>query len=182
MKPPRFVRPLTAAEAAGVEELFRHGPNARTRRRAQAIRLSAKRYPVPQIAEILGCNPQSVHNWLTAFESDGVAALSDKPRPGAPPKATADYRRQLVEAVRQNPHDLGYPFTVWTVLRLRAHVARRTGILLSEARVRQILKQEGLVCKRPKHSLAAKRDGDAFAAVRGLLDELKKSPWNPVPV
>lgn len=181
MTPHRFVRSLTPEEQQEVEDLFRHGPNARTRRRAEAVRLSAKGYPVPEIADILGCNPQSVHNWLNAFEQQGTAGLIEKPRSGRPAVATGDYRRRLVEAVQADPRVFNYPFSVWTVTRLRAHVARETGILLGETRVRQIMKEEGLVFKRPKHTLAEKRDPKAFAEVQAILDHLKKSPWNLAP-
>ena len=181
MRTPRHVRSLTAAESDRIDQLFRYGPNARTRKRANAVRLSALDYSVPQIAEILGCNQQSVHNWITAFEQGGIGALHDKPRSGRPVKADADYRQLLVDSIRANPHDLGYPFTVWTITRIRAHMARETSVLLSETRVRDIMKQEDLVFKRPKHSLKDKRDEDAFAAVRDLLDQAKKSPWNPIP-
>jgi putative transposase len=181
MKPPRFVRPLTAKQRCQVEELFHRGPNARVRRRTQAVRLSAMGYSVSQIVEILGCSRQTVHNWLNAFEARGCEGLFDKPRSGRPVTATVDYRSRLVQAVRTNPRDFSYPFTVWTVTRLRAHMAKEMNILLSESRVRQIMKQEGLAFKRPKHTLAKKRDEDAFAGVRDLLDQAKKSPWNPVP-
>ncbi len=181
MKPPRFVRSLRAEERRQVEALFRRGPNARVRRRAQAVRLSAMGYSAPRILEILGCNRQSVHNWLNAFEAGGCDALFDKPRSGRPATATVDYRWRLVRAVKTNPRDLSYPFTVWTVTRLRAHMAKEMNVLLSESRVRQIMKEEGLVFKRPKHTLAGKRDEDAFAEVRDILDRAKKSAWNPVP-
>jgi len=181
MKPHRFVRRLSRREAEEIEQLCRRGADARTRRRAQAVRLSAKTYPVPEIADILVCNQSSVHNWLDRFESGGVAALADRPRSGRPPVATVDYRRRLVEAVDQDPTELGYPFTVWTVIRLRAHLARELGVLLGASRVRQIMKEEGLVFKRPKHTLAEKRDSQAFAEVQAILDGLKKKPWHPVP-
>lgn len=181
MKPPRFVRSLTAKQRRQIEELFQRGPNARVRRRAQAVRLSAMGYAVGQIVEILGCNRQTVHNGFNAFEAGGCDALFDKPRSGRPARATVDYRSRLVQAVKVNPRDLSYPFTVWTVTRLRAHMAKEMNILLSESRVRQIMKEEGLVFKRPKHTLVNKRDEDAFAEVRDILDRAKKSPWNPVP-
>ena len=181
MKPPRFVRPLARKEKQAVEELFRKGPNQRVRKRAQAIRLSAKGYPVSQVKEILGCNTQSVHNWFNAFEAGGIEALFDKPRSGRPAMATPDYRTRLVQAIKTNPKKLGYPFTVWTLIRIRAHMAKEMDILLSESRVRQIMKEEGLVFKRPKHTLSHKRDEDAFAEVRDLLDHVKKTPYNPWP-
>jgi transposase len=182
MKPTHFVRFLAKKDEMEVEDLFRHGPNMRTRQRAQAVRLSAMGYTAPTITGILGCHPQSVHNWLNAFDSGGVQALLDKPKSGRPLIATPDYRVRLVKAVKTNPKDLGYPFTVWTVTRLRAHLAMELRILLGDSRLRQIMKEEGLVFKRPKHSLEGKRDPKAFAEIKGILDALKKKPWNPVAV
>ncbi len=54
-------------------------------------------------------------------------------------------------------------------------MAREVKILLSESRVRQIMKEEGLVFKRPKHTLAQKRDKEAIAEVRGILEQVKKT-------
>jgi len=181
MKSHRFVRRPSLAKKRRIEDVFRRGPNHRVRRRANAVRLSLLGYAVPQITEVLGCNPQSVRNWFDAFESGGADALFDKPRSGCPPKATPDYRARLVESVKTSPSEFGYPFTVWSVVRLRAHMAREMDILLGDGRIRQIMKEEGLVFKRPKHSLKGKRDPKAFATVKRHLDELKKSPWNPVP-
>jgi len=181
MRPQRFIRTLTKIERQEIEKLFRRGPNNRARKRAQAIRLSAMGYTVTQIIQILGCNRQSIHNWFDLFEAQGCQELYDKPRSGRPVTATVDYRKRLVEAIKTNPRKMGYPFTVWTLTRIRAHMAREMKILLSESRVRQIMKEEGLVFKRPKHTLAQKRDKDAFAEVQDILERVKKSPWNPVP-
>ncbi len=181
MRPQRFIRTLTKIEGQEIEQLFRRGPNNRVRKRAQAIRLSAMGYTVTQIVERLGCNRQSIHNWFDLFEAQGYQGIYDKPRSGRPVIATVDYRMRLVEAIKTNPRKMGYPFTVWTLTRIRAHMAREIRILLSESRVRQIMKEEGLVFKRPKHTLAQKRDKDAFAEVQDILEQLKKSQWNPVP-
>lgn len=181
MLPHRFVRPLTPVESRRIEDLFRTATQPSVRRRANAIRLSALGYTVRQIAEVVGCTRQTVRNCFDYFESGGVDALFDSPRSGRPPVATADYRARLVEAVKTSPKELGYPFTVWSVARLRAHMAREMDVLISGTRVRQIMKEEGLVFKRPKHTLKGKRDEDAFRAVRGLLDQFKKGHWNPIP-
>lgn len=182
MKPQRFIRTLTKQERQDIENLFRKGRGNRVRKRANAIRLSALGYSVTQISEILGCNRQSIHNWYDAFELQGCQGLFDKNRSGRPPTATPDYRNRLIEVIKANPKDMGYPFTVWTITRIRAHMAREMGILLSESRVRQIMKEQALVFKRPKHTLAKKQDKDAFATVRYILDKAKKGHWNPVPM
>lgn len=180
MKPQRFIRSLTKKERQDVEQLFRKGRSNRVRTRANAVRLSAMGYSVTRISEVLGCNRQSIHNWFDAFETQGCQGLFDKHRCGRPPIATPDYRNRLIEVIKANPKDMGYPFTVWTITRIRAHMAREMSILLSESRVRQIMKEQGLVFKRPKHTLAKKQDKDAFASVRDILEQAKKGHWNPV--
>ncbi len=138
MRPQRFIRDLTKTERQEVENLFRHEPNNRVRKRAQAIRLSAMGYTVTQIVEILGCNRQSIHNWFDLFEAQGCQGIYDKPRSGRPVIATVDYRNRLVEAIKTNPRTMCYPFTVWTLTRIRAHMAREIRILLSESRVHKL--------------------------------------------
>jgi hypothetical protein len=51
-------------------------------------------------------------------------------RAGRPIVATAEYRVSLVKAIKTSPRDLGYPFTVWTITRIRAHMAREMKTLL----------------------------------------------------
>ena len=53
MKPHRFVRRPSPASKRRIEDLFRRGPGHRVRRRANAVRLSAMGYTVPQITEVL---------------------------------------------------------------------------------------------------------------------------------
>ncbi|MBW8040679.1 MAG: helix-turn-helix domain-containing protein [Planctomycetes bacterium] len=89
MSPQRFIKTLTKTDRQEVEKLFRCGPNNRTRKRAQAIRLSAMGYTITQIVEILGCNRQSIHNWFDIFETQGYQGLCDRPRFGKPVTATA---------------------------------------------------------------------------------------------
>lgn len=181
MRPPRKLRPLTDDERAEVEELRRRDPRHRVRQRASAVRLGSLGYQVRQIAEVLGAGFQTVHGWFDAFEAGGVAGLFDRPKPGAPPKAGPDYRQKLREALAARPPELGYPFTTWSVARLRAHLARAAGVLLGEDRLRQLVKAEGYEFRRPKHTLKNKRDAAAFAEVKGALDALEKKPWVPTP-
>lgn len=98
MRPQRFIRKLTKKERQEIENLYRKGQNNRVRKRAQAIRLSAMGYAVPQILEILGCNYQNIHNWFNSFEQHGLQGLFDRPHNGRPVIADADYISRLVPA------------------------------------------------------------------------------------
>jgi len=80
MKPQRFIKTLTKTERQEIEKLYHHGPNNRVRKRAQAIRLSAMGYTVTQVAQILGFNRQSIHNWFNLFQAQGSIGFYDKHR------------------------------------------------------------------------------------------------------
>ena len=70
--------------------------------------------------------------------------------------------------------ELGYNFAIWTIDRLRAHLAKETGIELSESRLRALLKRKGYRYRRPKRDLGHLQNKDAKAAAREQLEELKK--------
>jgi transposase len=176
-----FVRPLTRAEQQELARLVRTGPHPRVVRRAQMIRMSAQGHPVARIAEAWGVHPQTVRRTIKAFDAEGPAALADKPRPGRPPKATARYVACLKEAVATSPRDLGYPFSSWTLARLREHLARRTGTVLHPAYLSGLMAREGIVYRRPKHVMAHLRNPQDYDEKKALLAFLKNAPSGPRP-
>ena len=80
----------------------------------------------------------------------------------------------MQEVIEQEPADLGYGFAVWTVDRLRAHLAQETGLELSEPAFRALLKRQGYRYRRPKHDLGHLQDPAAKADADELLNQLKK--------
>jgi transposase len=76
-----------------------------------------------QIGVIVGLNEESVRRWLKRYEAEGIEGLKDAPRPGTAPVVTAEYRAQLVAAVRRRPRSLGQPFSLWTCQRLADYLA-----------------------------------------------------------
>jgi hypothetical protein len=49
------------------------------------------------------------------FNVEGVAGLSDAPRPGAPAKVTPGYVKRLL-VVRQHPRSMDQPYWMWTLI------------------------------------------------------------------
>jgi transposase len=80
----------------------------------------------------------------------------------------------LQEVIDKAPSELGYDFAIWTIDRLRAHLAKKTGINLSESRFRALLKRKGYRYRRPKRDLGHLQDKNAKAAADEQLEELKK--------
>ena len=65
---------------------------------------------------------------------------------------------------------------VWTVGRLIEHLAKETGIRVCEKTLRNRLRDNGYVYRRPKHDLGNLQDKAAKEQADALLKELKKEP------
>jgi len=111
-----------------------------------------------------------------------MASLRDKPGSGRKPKASADYRKELRAALRKGPLALGYAFSVWNIARLNVYLRNKTGMAFSDEWLRTLVKGEGFVYRRPKHTLKGKRNERAFCKARRALDRLKKGLCIPTPI
>jgi transposase len=155
MKPIR-IPDLASEQLAELGELYRTTRDARLRTRTQMILLAAERRLVTgEIAEIVRSSEETVRRWLKRYLAEGVEGLRDEPHPGAPGKVTAEYREQLVHAVRRRPRSLGLPFSLWTLRRLADYMAERTGIRVEYETVRLHLKAAGIVLSRPQHTITS---------------------------
>ena len=181
MSKPLFVRALRARETRELQRLIRRDPDARIVRRAQIIRLSARGRPPSEIADILERSCSGVRKIISRFNTEGLASLADKPRVGRPRKRTDRYVALLKEAVQANPRDLGYPFSCWTLERLREHLARKTKIVLSPPHLSRLMAENEIVYRRPKHGMAHLRDSQEYDEKKAFLEFLKKGRYVPRP-
>lgn len=113
------------------------------RQRAAAIRLLHLGSTPAQAAIQLGCTAKTVRLWCQRFLDEGVEGLADRPRSGRPLKGDAHYQRVLKETLACDPEDLGLWFRSWTVPRLRDYLEYQTDIILSDGRMRALLKRLG---------------------------------------
>jgi len=182
MSQPFFVRPLTRAERAAVGKLRRRPPNLDVHHRAQAVHLSSQRLKVQRIAEIVSRSPLTVRRWLAEFAANGLAALWPGKSTGRPPKADGDFQAALAKVVEQNPHDLGYPFTRWSVDALTEHMRRTTLIDVSCSTVYHSLKRLGYRYGCPKLDLKHRQDPAQVARAKRLKRAALKKRKKPDPV
>jgi len=174
MSRPLFVRELTGAERKELSRLIHSTEDARVVRRAQMMRLSAEGRTASQIAALWDMTAEAVRRTIRRFNDEGLAGLPDKPRKGRPPKKTDRYVALLTEAVQANPRDLGYPFSAWTLERLREHLARQTRIVLSPSRLSQVLAENDIVYRRPKHGMEHLREPQEYDEKKAFLKFLKR--------
>ena len=178
---PVFVRALTADEQEALSRLIRSEKDARIVRRAQMVRLSADGVTTPRIAAMWDVNDQTVRRTIRRFEAEGIDGLPDKPRKGRPGKKTDRYVALLREAVQRSPRELGYPFSSWTLERLREHLALQTGIQLHPNSLSRIMAENDIVYRRPKHSMDHLRDPEEYNEKQAILEFLKRGRFAPPP-
>jgi transposase len=154
MRPPIFVRSLTDREQEGLHAGL-HGQNLYEVRRCQILLASARGEWVPRIAEMLGCNDQTVRNVLREFERDGLEACLTR-RSSRPHTIHAKVdeigREQLRALLHQSPRTFGKPTSVWT-MELAAEVSFAEGItadLVSGETIRQAILHLGVRWTRAK--------------------------------
>jgi len=183
MSQPFFVRSPSRAERKAIQKLRKRPPNLDVYRRVQAVHFSSQRLKVQQIAEIVGRSRLSVTRWLHEFDARGLPALWPGKSTGRPPKADADFQAALIAAVEQNPQDLGYPFTRWSVDLLGEHLRRKLHVDVSYSTIYNILKRLGYRYGRPKLDLKHRQNPkDVKRAKRQKKAALKKRKPAPVVV
>jgi transposase len=165
---------LNEQELRVVATAMRRDKRTEVRQRCTAIRLLHLGHKPEEVANMQAVSIPTVYSWINRWKQGGIEALATKPRSGRPAKATEAYERIVADVVEKEPEELGYNFTVWTVDRLRLHLAKETGIELSESRFRALLKLKGYRYRRPKYDLGHLQDKEAKAKADELLEELKK--------
>lgn len=138
-----------------LEILYHKTKLPRIRTRAQMILLSAQGLLAGSIAKIVFISERTVQRWIKRYQAEGINGMFDAPRVGASPKVTAQYKEQLLKAVRRRPRALDLSFSLWTLQRLADYMAEQTGIRISPEAVRKHLKAEGIVLSRPQHKISS---------------------------
>jgi transposase len=147
---------LSPEQLRALDEAYHTTRDARLRTRVQMVLLCAEQGLVAaEIAALVRQDEDTVRRWLRRYEAEGLAGLSDAPRPGAPPKITPTYRDRLLSVVRQRPRSLGLPFSLWTAARLADYLAEATGLRLSRGSVYRILLAGRMALSRPQHTITS---------------------------
>jgi hypothetical protein len=127
-------------------------------------------------------NLSAIHHLFQASIPFLDRYLANRAKSGRPAKADDYYLAEVEHALDTDPRELGYAFSVWTINKLRKHLEKQTGILLSYTRFRALLSKHDYVYRQPKHDLSDLQDADAKAAAEEFLNWLKKSPSPDLPL
>src|SRR4029453_8034755 len=112
---------ITDAERAELQRQVRaHTSPQRAAKRARIVLLAAEGAPNRQIARIVGMNEHTVAQWRRRFETEPLAGLQDRKRPGRPLVYDHDQRLRILATVTQQPPD---PASRWSHSQLAKELA-----------------------------------------------------------
>ena len=149
-KPPAIR--LSEAQRHGLEALVRrHGAPQQVAKRAQVVLLAAAGDNNAQIGRRVGLDADTVRTWrrrwlaqaaIPLAELGLIDRLRDAPRPGCPPRLTAEQVCQIVALACAAPHETGRPLSQWSGREL-AEAVKERGIAdrISPRHVGRLLKR-----------------------------------------
>lgn len=161
---------LPPEEERTLQEMERHHPTPRVRRRATVVLMSQRGLDQSQIARALGVSWPFVHKALGLYEARGFLGLVEH-HPGACAHLTPEQTDQVIHWVEQGPKAYHYRFAQWDTRTLQWRIWQVYGIKLCREAIRKLLHRQGFSWKRPK-STYARVDEKARAQTQKGLDAL----------
>ena len=134
-------------------------------RRLLALAMVLDGRPRAEAAGRNGMDRQTLRDWVHRYNDGGIAVLTSRRSPGAPPALTAAQQAELRTLVLGGPDPATHGVVRWRCLDLREEVARRFSVTVHESTIGKWLRQLGLsrLQPRPYHP---QKDPDAEATFK----------------
>jgi transposase len=174
-RPEVFVRELSMEEGRQLQRIARTSKQPIRLRRAAMVLASAAHRPVPDIAELFATTQGYVRRVIHQFNEHGFGALDPKWSSGPSRRISTGTCEGICRIARCKPQELGLPFTVWSLSKLRDHLLEHKVVArISLERLRQILRQHRISWQTTK-TWKASKDPD-FAAKKARILALYDNP------
>jgi transposase len=174
---PRRNYALSPEEHSAVSQALIHHAKVEVRLACKALLILHDGHMPAEVAKECGVDRRTVYRWQERYgvrrQVDDLVHLA---RTGRPRKVTDAYIAALERTLETDPAACGYAFAVWTVERLRTHLAQRTGIVISTRSLELVLARQGYVYRRPKATVKHLQDPEAVAQAQANWERLKRGP------
>jgi len=151
---------LSAEEYRTLREMGIYHPHARTRRRAQGVRMLGQGMTLQQVADAFEVHLNSVEHWRQCWLKLGVVGLFEGRHSGRPPTLSHQQQRELRQLADDDGGSSASMLRRWNEQRCQ-RISRDT--------LKRYLRQMGFCYKRCRLSLKQQRDDEAFARAQGVM-------------
>jgi transposase len=122
MFPPLRLRRLTPKEGRDLLRVIRRSADKVAVKRAAVVLAAASGMTVPQISASQFVHQTYVRKILNGFNAVGLASIGNRYGKGRPVIFDDTVRHEICQVVTIPPAQLGLPFTVWSVPKLRDYL------------------------------------------------------------
>jgi putative transposase len=131
-----------------------------------------------EVAQIVGVSPNTVTNVHTAYKTEGLTGIKDKPVPGRPTRLTKEQQADLKQVILNKvPSEVGFPAEFnWTAGLVSKYIKREYGFDYSIRGITGMLDRMGLSYTRPTYVLA-KADKQKQEQFVQNFEKVKKTCW-----
>jgi len=98
----KFAAELNAQQAAELSAIIASNCNARNKKRAQAISLSARGYTIDEISAIMECHRVTVSRWIDQWHEQGIDGLLEKEGRGRMKSLAEEEEKQVLEWLKSD--------------------------------------------------------------------------------
>lgn len=150
---------LTRAKLLALAETI---PGAWLGLKIAAFLLLLAGWKLTSVVELLGLSRMGLWKWVKAANRDGLKAWQPAPRPGRPPRLSAEQQKQLELALEQSPQKFGLERARWDGPLVVSYVRRVFGVDLKVRQAQRWLHRLGFVLLQPAYRyVQAKKRGVA---------------------
>jgi transposase len=150
-----------------IEELRREAcrcEDSKQARRLLGLAMALEGAPREVAAKAAGMTRQTLRDWVIRFNEHGIAGLKDKPKSGRPPRLKESQLLEFDAVVEKGPDIETDGVVRWRCADLKAIVASKFSVDLSEDQIGRILKQRGYtrLSVRPRHPRTDEATQESF--------------------
>ena len=136
-------------DASELKRFMRETHDKQEYRRALIALMRAQK-PYRQIARELGVALSTVYNAVRRYKKNGIDGLRNRKRGGKKLRIGKEEREVIVEISLKNPQLFGFIKNNWSLRALSKFLTQELGIKVSKSHIHRILREAGVVYKRPK--------------------------------
>ena len=136
--------------ARDLRELAARTQDGAVVRRLLAIALVLESYPREAAAHLNGMDRQTLRDWVLRYNADGVAGLSSRCSPGRPPALNEVQMEELRTMVLEGPDLERNRVVRWRCADLRAEIAARWSVTVTEGTVGKLLHRLRMTRLQPR--------------------------------
>ena len=174
-----YIRQYPDITPAKMRELANKERSKRSYERLLAIALLLEGKSSKEVVNLIGKSYNTILNWVTEYNYDGVEGLKYKPPPGNSSLLSEEQFEILKLAVQKSPKESNIDSNQWTYKELIQFIEKNFSILIKERTAQKYFNKMGFVRKRPKQQYArASEEKKRIYRQNEIFKEFKESKFS----